>query len=154
MKMSATGTKGFLLWTRRNLPRTYAGISKELKSATQLAGMGLTAEPSIAATETPMTSSLANTIREMATVVGQVYLSREQIKAQQNILNMQLQRAQQGLPPLDIDVTKYGLPQPSVGVSFDSSTQKLIMYGGIGLILAIMLGLIGGGRASRAAHRT
>ena len=152
MQIRETGTRGFLLWTKKNLPRTYAGISKELKSATRLAGMGLTAEPAVAATETPPTSSLVNTIRDVANMVGQVYLTREQLKAQQKVLDMQLQRAANGLPPADIDVTQYGLPQPSVGISLDDSTKKILMWGGIGLAVAIVLGLIGGGRAARRAH--
>lgn len=150
VNIQARGTKGFFQYIRRAMPRTYAHIERELRSTGQLQGMGLTA-PTVAAvaTETPPSSSLVDTIKELATVAGQVYLTREQMQAQQQILNVQLQRAQQGLPPLNIDPTTYGLPQPSVGISLDPSTQKILIYGGIGLAVALMLGLIGGGRAAR-----
>lgn len=155
VRVKTRGTKGFFEWMQQALPRTYAGVKQELSAAqgaaVGLRGVGFVAvEPVKTATEAPVTSSLANTIRDIATVVGQAYLSREQIKAQQNILNLQLQRAQQGLPPLPIDPSTYGLPQPTVGIALDDSTKKLLMYGGGALALALLFGLIGGGRAARA----
>ena len=95
-------------------------------------------------------SSLANTIKEIANVAGQAYLTRQQAQAQQQILNIQLQRMQNGQSPLAIDPGMYGLPRPSIGVSLDDSTKKLLMVGGGALVLAVLFGLIGGGRAARS----
>lgn len=147
--VQARGTKGALEFIRRALPRTYAHLERELRSTGQLRGLGRVGLIATA-TETPPSKSLVDTIKEIATVAGQVYLTREQMQAQRQILNVQLQRAQQGLAPLPIDPSTYGLPQPSVGVSLDEGTKKILLYGGIGLGLALMLGLIGGGRAARS----
>lgn len=147
--VSTPGTKGFFQWMQRAMPRTYVGVKRELsRNSPGLKGFGLVDPATTTSTAAP-SSSLADTIREIATVAGQAYLTTQQVKAQQQILNIQLQRAQQGLAPLAIDPTTYGLPQPSIGVSLDSSTQKLLIYGGGALVLAVLFGLIGGGHASR-----
>lgn len=143
------GTKGFLEYTRRALPHVYKAVERELRSAGQLSGMGLVAPVSDVATEAPPSKTLADTIREIAQIAGQAYITREQMQAQDKILNLQLQRAQQGLPPLNIDPVQFGLPQPSVGIGLDSATTKTLLWVGGGLALALMLGLIGGGRAAR-----
>ena len=118
----------------------------------KLSGLGDIFDPPTQSSEQPVSSSLASTIRDIAQVVGQVYLTKEQMQAQQQILNIQLQRAQQNLPPLDIDLARYGLPQPSIGLNLTPQTQKLLLVIGGGLGLALLFGLIGGGRAARARH--
>lgn len=149
MTISTRGTKGFLIWAQRNMPRMYQDLKKELNTSAKLGGLG-DVNPVATATETAPSSSLVDTIKSIAQVAGQVYLTREQMQAQSRILDVQLQRAQQGLAPLDINAAQYGIPQPSIGVSFDDGTKKLMIAGGIGLMLALMFGLIGGGRASRS----
>jgi len=147
--VQARGTKGFLEFVKKAFPKTYRAIDNELRASGQLSGLGLTTPVTAVATEAPPSSSLVGTIKEIANVAAQAYLTREQIKSQQQILNVQLQRAQQGLPPLAIDPTTYGLPRPSIGIDLSSGTTKTILWiaGGIGL--ALLLGLIGGGRAAR-----
>jgi hypothetical protein len=139
MKIAVTsrGTKGVLEFMRRALPRTYAVVKKELQTGAQLQGLALT-EPSQTASEQPPTSSLANTIKEIAQVAAQAYLTKEQIDAQNRILNIQLQRAQNGQPLLAIDPQEYGLPSPSVGVGLTADTKQLLMIGG-GIAAALFL---------------
>lgn len=145
VKINTPGTKGFLQWVKLALPKTYAGMRNELSTA-----RGLSApDPAAVAAPTATSASWVDTFKEIANVAAQGYLTTQQIKAQQQIMTLQLQRAQAGLPPLAIDPTTYGLPQPSFGVSLDSGTKKILIFGGIGLALALMLGLIGGGRAAR-----
>lgn len=153
MKITVTqrGTKGLLAWMKKALPRTYTGLVRELNSSARVAGLG-DVNPLQTASEAPTSKSLVDTIKDIANVVGQAYLTREQMQAQQQILNVQLQRAQQGLPPLAIDPQTYGLPQPSIGVSLDSGTKTTLLWIAGGLGVALLLGLIGGGRASRRAH--
>lgn len=129
----ATGTKGFLQWLRQALPRTYAGVKKDLQISAQLSGIGII-EPIDTAQSAPMSTSLAQTLKEIAQVAAQTYLTKEQIDAQQKILNIQLQRAQQGLAPLPLDPSTYGLPAPSIGVGLTGDTQRLLLYlaGGVG----------------------
>lgn len=141
------GTRGAFEFIKRAFPRTYVHLQKELMSTGQLRGMGDSLVAS--SSETPPSKSLVDTIKEIANIAGQAYLTREQMQAQEKILNLQLQRAQQGLPPLAIDPGTYGLPQPSIGVGLDAGTTKTLLWVGGGVALAIMLGLIGGGRASR-----
>jgi hypothetical protein len=54
--------------------------------------------------------------------------------SQRQLLNVQLQRAQQGLPPLDASQVGLGV---SVGIS--SQTQKLVMLGGAALLIVLFL---------------
>lgn len=146
--VKARGTKGALEYIKRAMPRTYAHIERELRATGQLKGLGAVGLVATA-TEAPPSNSLVDTIKEIANVAAQAYLTREQMQSQQKILDVQLQRAQQGLPPLNIDPTTYGLPQPSIGVGLDAGTTKTLLWVGGGLALALMLGLIGGGRAAR-----
>lgn len=131
MKINARGTKGFLEWMRSNLPRTYAGVKNEFSRVTRLQGLGLIPDPITTASETAPSSSWAKTLQEVAQVAAQVYLTKEQVQAQNRVLNMQLQRAQQNLPPLDINLSQFGLPQPSMNVGMDPDTKQFLMIGGI-----------------------
>lgn len=54
--------------------------------------------------------------------------------AQRRLLNLQLQRAQQGLPPLDS--SQYGL---GVSVGIGGDTQKMILLGLAGIALVLLL---------------
>lgn len=126
------GTKGFLRWTQANLPRTYRGVKKELQSSAKLSGLGVI-DPLATASDQPMSSSLAQTLKELAQVAAQTYLTKEQIQAQNKIMNIQLQRAQAGLAPLNIDPATYGLPSPSIGVGLTGDTKQLLIYGGLGV---------------------
>ena len=148
--VSTPGTKGFFQWMARAMPQTYAGVKKELSTSRGLQGLG-DVDPLATATTAAPSSTLVDTIKDIANVVAQGYLTSQQIKSQQQILNVQLDRAQRGLPPLALDPQTYGLPQPSFGVSLDSGTKQILIFGGIGLALAVMFGLIGGGRAARRA---
>jgi hypothetical protein len=56
--------------------------------------------------------------------------------SQRQLLNVQLQRAQQGLPPLDASQVGLGV---SVGIS--SQTQKLVLLGGAALLIVLFLAM-------------
>jgi hypothetical protein len=71
--------------------------------------------------------------------VSQAYLTNEQMKAQKKVLDMQLARAQAGLPPLDIDMRQYGLTGPSVGVGIESNTLKYLGWGAAALAAVYLL---------------
>lgn len=151
----AKGTKGFFLWLRAKLPRVYDEVKREFKDSAQLNGIGasnfmyqspgLPQDPIAVSTEAPASSTLAKTISDIANIAAQAYLTREQAQAQNRILNINLQRAQQGLAPLDINPASYGL-QPSVGVGLTSDTKELLMYGGIGVGLLWLLSMATGKR--------
>lgn len=129
----ATGTKGFFVWLRRSMPRVYADVKREFTDNAQLSGLGLSSDPVAMSSEAPPSSTLVQTIKDIANVAAQAYLTREQMQAQERILNMQLTRAQQGLPLLNIDPVQMGVPQPSVGVGVTGDTKEFLMWGAVGL---------------------
>jgi len=63
--------------------------------------------------------------------VAQSYIMAD---SQRRLLNAQLTRAQQGLPPLDS--SQYGL---GVSLGLSAETQKWIMYGAGGLLVAYLI---------------
>lgn len=136
MAITATGTKGFLQWLKVSMPALYAETQKEFKGAANLQGLGFLGDVVAAATEAPASKTFSQTIQDLATMVGQVYLTKEQLAAQRQVLTMQLQRAQAGLPPLDIDPLQYGVPRAEVGLT--SGTRDLLIYGGIGFGLLLV----------------
>ena len=54
--------------------------------------------------------------------------------AQRRLLNIQIDRASKGLPPLD--ASQYGM---GVNVGIAPATQKLIIFGGIAILAALLL---------------
>jgi hypothetical protein len=78
-----------------------------------------------ASTSAPASSTFSDIVSSLATAWGATQLSKQQLNTQQQITNIQLQRAQAGLPPLNIDTAGLGLPGINVGVS--SSTQNTIL---------------------------
>lgn len=142
----ATGTKGFFIWLKGALPRVYDEVKREFAHAsTGIQGFGLSSDPISASSEAPPSSTLATTVQEIANTFAQVYLTREQAHAQQQILNTQLSLAQRGLPLMDINPAQYGL-QPSVGVGLTGDTKQLLIWGGAGLAAIWLLGQIAGKR--------
>lgn len=139
------GTKGFFIWLQRRLPRVYSEVKKEFRDSAQLNGIGLSSDPIATATEAPASSSLVKTISDIANIAAQAYLTKEQIKSQQMILNTNLQRMQQGLSPLDINPAQYGL-QPSVGVGLTGDTKQLLMVGAFGVGALWLLSMATGKR--------
>lgn len=67
-----------------------------------------------------------------------------QVNDAQKIFNTNLQRAQQGLPPIATNPMQYGLPAPTANIGLASSTQNTLLIvaailGG-GLLLAALAG--------------
>lgn len=136
-----TGMKGFFVWLRDANPRLYAVAMPGVRSP-QLHGLGLTSDaaqiPIAAQSTEAVKPSIADRIREILAAAAQTYLTTQQVRAQQKILDMQLQRAQSGLAPLDIDMSKYGaVPTANVGLSAD--TKTLLIWGGIGAAVVFLI---------------
>lgn len=130
------GMKGFLAWMAREQPILHSRLINRIQSGT-LGDMGLTAPVNTDSTQ-PVSSSLADTIKNTVLALSQGYLTYEQTQAQKKVLDLQLQRAKQGLPPLDINSESFGVG-PSVSVGLSPSTKQLLMWGGIGLGAVILL---------------
>lgn len=83
-------------------------------------------------------SSLTSWLTALVGGASQLYLTKSQLDTANKVTNLQLQRAQMGLPPLNIDMTKMGVPSVAVGLS--SSTQSLVMWLGLGLVGVLLVG--------------
>lgn len=144
-KITATGTRGFLQWLQQNQPAIYRRARPHLvkQAGTALAGLGLTApDPATTAAETAAPKSWTDSLKDIVMAASQAYLSTQQIKTQQKVVDLQLQRAQAGLPPLAIDMQNIGLQPPSVQVGVASDTMKYVLLGVGGLGLLYVLGKV------------
>ena len=139
----ATGMRGFWAWARVKNPRLYASGLPAMRSRTAMSGLGITGTAAEAATSAdnlgPTPVPIIDKIKEILMGVSQAYLTNEQMKAQKKVLDMQLARAQAGLPPLDIDMQQYGLTGPSVGVGIESNTLKYLGWGAAALAAVYLL---------------
>lgn len=157
MTIQAKGAHGFLLWLKNRQPWLYARVKDRLTvpnlkglgidiNDTQLTAInldtGLIPQPTVAAT-----SGWSNTIQNVLTTAASAYLTKTQLDAQKKILNMQLDRARQGLPPLDIDPSQYGVPSVKVGLSSD--TSKVLLWGGVSFAALLVLLSFTGRRQAR-----
>lgn len=95
----------------------------------------------------PASSDWASAISSALQVAGQAYLTKTQVDAMNSIAQVNIQRAQQGLPPLPSDPSLYGVPGPSVNVGLSAATTKTLMIGG-GLLLGVwvLTSVLGGKR--------
>jgi hypothetical protein len=95
---------------------------------------------------TPADSSWTSDISSAISAIGQLYLTKTQVNASQQIFNTNLQRAQQGLPPIPTNPTAYGLPAPTVNVGISSTTLKPLLWLAGGIAAVILLGMTARGR--------
>lgn len=136
--IQTTGAQGFLAWLKRYQPDFYAAIRAKLPAG--LAGFGLTAEGAAApAATTGASPSWLSTLQNVLVAAAQAKLAKDQIDAQKDLWRIQLERAQAGLAPLDIDPATMGLPGPSVSVGLTGDTKKMLLWGGIGLAAFLIL---------------
>ena len=128
------GYPGFFRWLRATQPGIYESAIRQMK-AQNLSGLGF-ALPGTASGESSVQSaqpSFLDKLNSVLATASQAYLSVEQLKAQKKLLNTQLQRASQGLAPLDIDPAAYGITGPQVAVGMSAQTKTFLIYGGIAL---------------------
>lgn len=140
----STGMRGFWAWARVNNPRLYAAGLPAMRQRTAMAGLGQTTgtafNAAVAADNVgPTSPSIIDKVKEILMGVSQAYLTSEQMKAQKKVLDMQLQRAQAGLPPLDINMQQYGLTGPSVGVGIESNTLRYLGWGAAALAAVYLI---------------
>jgi len=94
------------------------------------------------ATNAPASSSWVSQIAPVLTsavsAAGQAYLTVNQVNAANQILQTNLQRAQQGLPPLPYTPAQLGLTGPTVNFGLSSETMTpLLLVGGV-VLFAIL----------------
>jgi hypothetical protein len=165
LNIQESGARGFLLWLKHE-PATaaiYAKLEPKLKEliaqarkkgAASFGGLGdVTADfmptidmstltpqvPVISDTSTaPASGGFVDTLKNLISTAGTALLTAQQLKTAQKVTDMQLQRAQQGLPPLSIDTASLGLPQVGVQVGVSKGTQTMLLWGA-GLLAAVLI---------------
>lgn len=154
----------YMAWLKKKQPYFYNIVIRKFPQAKGLAGMGtiglsdmtfpMTAGGSVSITEekkdAAVTSTWADTLKNIIASASQVYLTKAQIDAQKKLTSLQLDRVQQGLAPLDIDPQTMGLPGPSVSFGVTSDTKKLLLWGGLGVAALVIFSQLSGGRGRRA----
>lgn len=81
----------------------------------------------------------ATAIAAIATGAAQLYTTSQQMATAQSINNLQIQRAQQGLAPLNIGMNANGVPTIT-GVGLTGSAGTVLLLVGGGLLLLMMMG--------------
>lgn len=115
----------FLSWLQVKQPSVYGLMKvmrKDLLTTGPLSGLGDSTDP---ASATDWVASVTGFLTQVAPAVIQ-------LKSQQSLINANLERAKQGLPPLDASSVT-----PGVNLGLSPATQSLLMWAGIG---ALMLG--------------
>lgn len=124
------GIKGYMAWIQSKNPRLFRVAMERVRNPS-LAGLGFSGDAGqvaeAAATAAPTTPSVAQKLRDILLAAGQTYLTVEQVRAQQKVLDMNLKRAQQGLAPLDVNLPQYGFTGASASVGLESGTQKFLL---------------------------
>jgi hypothetical protein len=145
MTTQLKGAHGFLAWLKERQPWLYASVKDKLPRI-NLSGLGIdinettlgamaedtSSAPSVTVAASPgWSTTLQNTLNTAASV----YLTKAQLDAQKKILDIQLTRARNGLEPLNIDPSQYGIPQ--LKVSADDNLKKILM--GVAIVGAILI---------------
>lgn len=133
------GLRGFFAWLGATQPAIARAVFVKLNRPRALSGLGITAPAQVTGTEAPAAKSTVDKISELIMGASQAYLTYEQMRAQKKVMDAQLQRAQAGLPPMDINMEQYGLTGPSVSVGLSPTTRNILIYGGIGLAAVYLL---------------
>jgi hypothetical protein len=110
----------FIAWIGKNFP-----ASKTAMVQANHASLG--AVDTTAPVAVPWYETALNTLAKTATVFAQT-------KAQQDLIKANLERAKQGLPPLDVSTVS-----PTVQVTTDTTMKTLIGVGLGVLVLAVVL---------------
>lgn len=168
MNITDTGIRGYLKWLQQDQPGIYTLIAPHLaqqapeafsdfeQSRAQGSLMGLGDDTSdatdvaSAANSGASAPSVTALISNLVSAASQVYLAKSQVDTLNQINQMQLQRAQLGLRPLDTSSLSLGIPQVNVGLSSGTLTGggiALAVVAGLGLLLAF-----GGGGKHRGAR--
>lgn len=130
-------------WFRQNIPGFKQAMDRASPNVRAgLAGLSIVG-PSDDSSATPSTAVATTNdfdwgglVKDLGTAASQYMMTSAQIKANQQITNLQLQRAAQNLPPLSLSTLQqqYGIattPTANVGIAPD--TKNFLIYGAIGL---------------------
>lgn len=150
----------FLTWLKQTSPNTFrhalrvaenakAHFEAQTGNPAALSGVGLTTDKNTGVT-VEESKNWWQALAEGITSAGTAYLA---YKGQKAAIDLNLQRAQQGLPP--IDVSRYTAPTVRTQVDVspeilarlrESGTNTMLLVGGIAAAFLILPKLLGGSR--------
>jgi hypothetical protein len=157
------GAAGFLLWLKSDpvMAKVYARAKPQIdkliaQKNAGFAGLGdltdfmqpVQVDPSLfptpdvsVSTTVPDSSgsSWTSTLSSLISAAGQAVLTGQQLVTANKVTNLQLTRAQSGLPPLNLSA--YGVSTtPGLNLGLSSSTEKTVLYLGGGLLAVMLIG--------------
>lgn len=111
------------------------------------------ADPAYGKPSAPQTP-LTDTLSSLANTVLQVVSTGMQIKSQQDLARINMQRLQQGLQPINYNQIPGIVPTGQVQVGVDSGTQTALMLGLGAVAVVLLFGSLkkSGGSRRRYAH--
>lgn len=142
-KAGATpGYPGFVGWLAATHPKLYSVVSASAPEPLMAIENMRNPASRLTGTEggTPPPSALQNFV----TTVVQAGATVLPLIQQQKVLKLQLQRAQAGLPPLDVGA--YIDPNAGFNVGINPGTQKVLLWLGGGVVGAFLLSRVLGRR--------
>jgi hypothetical protein len=139
--ITAPGAEGFFAWLEKWQPSLARAAAKHLPPVKSNAMGFLVSDTTSVATTTAPTSggTVLDTVKNALMIASQAYLTKTQLDAQRKLLDLQIARAQQGYPPLDIDPSTMGVPRVDVGVSAEVKQAGLWIGGIIGGLLLLSM---------------
>lgn len=72
----------------------------------------------------------------------QLFMGYTQVSLAKKIANINLERARQGLPPLDTGQVQAMAPRPGVAVGLSPDVKRIIIIGGVGIGALILFGMM------------
>jgi hypothetical protein len=139
-KAGATpGLPGFVGWLAAVHPKLYsmvqASAPNQVSAIENMRSPGAQLSGDVPAPTAPSISGTA--LQQFVSTVTQAGAAILPLVQQQKILNLQLQRAKQGLPPLDVGA--YIDPNQGLNVGLNPATQRTLLWLGGGLFGAWVL---------------
>lgn len=141
-KNAAPGYAGFVGWLAATHPDLYARV--EATDPRTVLGLRNRQNPAqtLMGDETAAPSKTA--LQQFVDTVVSAGAAVLPLVQQQKVLKMQLERAKQGLPPLDVG--SYIDPNAGLNVGINPGTQKTLLWLGGGIVGAFLLSRIFGRR--------
>jgi hypothetical protein len=146
---AAPGWPGFFGWAASVHPKLYNQLRVMdpdfVQAMEQQHNAGSAILPGVAGDDVPAAAAPAKSqVAQFLQVATQAASAILPLVQQQKILKLQLQRAQQGLPPLDVGA--YVDPNQGVNVGINPATQKTLLWLGGGVLGAWLLSRVLGRR--------
>jgi hypothetical protein len=118
----------------------YIDISNDLQPVQVTADyIPQTVDVATAANSGSTSSGLASAIGSLISGVSSLYMTKQQLDIQNQVVQTQLQRAAAGLPPLPTSISNLGVPQVAVGLSAGTGAG-IAIAGGVLLLFMMMSG--------------